>query len=225
MAFQAAPLTAEVRVLFDLNDGEKRASFSLYAKRASGAWTEADLNLLADSVRDQVIAAYVPVMSEDHAFVGVIAKDISQEFGLSVELMEAAPVAGTVASPALPNSNAVVVTWIGASGSAPRRGRIYLPSPTESQVTNSRLTGAAQTAIDGAAAQLRASVEDPPGLASVSQALVSRYQGSEVIGTTSTGKQIKEATKRPVAVVNGVIGRRVSNRIDSQRRRNPREAA
>lgn len=224
MTFQSAPQAAEVRCLFSLNGGEKTAGFSLYSRKSSTNWSESDLNALAAEVGGAIVSDYVPVLSQDHAYVGCIAKDLEAEFGLQVENMEAAPVAGTVVSPALPNAAAVVVTWIGAAGSAPRRGRIYLPSPAESQVTGSSLTGAAQTAILAAATALRAAVEDPAAIAEASQAIISRYAGSTVVGTTLSGKPIKEATKRAVAVVNGVSQLRVSDRVDSQRRRMPRES-
>lgn len=225
MPFQSAPNAAEVRVIFSLNGGSKQAGFSLYAKRAASNWDEASLALLADSVRDAVVASYVPVLSQDHSFVGVVATDLEAEFPLRAEVMEAAPVAGTLASPALPNQAAVVGTWIGAAGLAPRRGRIYLPSPAESQVTGSLLTGAAQAALTTAVGDLRTSVEDPAGLADVSQAIISRYSGSTVDATGASGKQYKIPTKRAVAVVNGVTSHRVSSRVDSQRRRAPRETA
>lgn len=224
MVFQSAPQAAEIRCLFSLNGGEKTAGFSLYSRKQSTNWTEVDLNAIAQEVGGVIVSDLVPVLSQDHSYVGCIAKDLEAEFPLSVENIEAAPVVGGLASPALPNAAAVVVTWIGASGSAPRRGRIYLPSPAESQVTGSRLTGAAQTAILAAATALRAAVENPAAIAEASQAIISRYNGSTVVGTTVSGKSIKEATKRVTAVVNGVSQLRVSDRVDSQRRRMPREA-
>lgn len=224
MTFQSAPDCAVARVLFDLNGGSKRAGFSLYCKK-TGNWTEADLSLLADSVSAAVISDYVPVLSDDHAFVGVIATDLENEFPFRVENLQEAPVPGDVASPALPNSNAVVVTWIGAAGSAPRRGRIYLPSPTEAQVTGSTLEGAADTALTAAAGALRDSVEDVAGIASSAQAIVSRYSGTSEPVFLPSGKRVTEPIKRAVAVVNGVTGFRISSRIDSQRRRMPRESA
>lgn len=225
MPFQSAPQCAEARVLFDLNDGSKRAGFSLYARKASGDWTESDLSLFADAVSDAVIADLIPALSDDHSFVGVIAKDLEDEFPLRVENLQETPVPGEVASPALPNATAVVGTWIGAAGSAPRRGRIYLPSPAESQVDGNVLTAGADTALTAAVAALRTALEPITGVAGSSQAIVSRYSGSTVIGTTSGGREVKEATKRLTAIVNGVDNFRVSSRVDSQRRRAPRESA
>lgn len=225
MTFQSAPNAAEIRVLFDVNDGEKRVGFSLYSRRASANWTVTELTAVAASVYSAVEDDFIPVLSAQHSFVGVIAKDLENEFPVFVEQFAPAPIPGDVAGDALPSQNAVVVTWLGATGSAPRRGRIYLPSPAESQVEGSRLTSAAQTALDAAAVALRASVEDPAGVADASQAIVSRYSGSTVVGTSLSGKAIKEANKRAVAVVNGVSGYRLTNRIDSQRKRMPREAA
>lgn len=222
MVFQPAPLTAQVKCLFTTNDNEKRVSFSLFSKKASAAWTEVDLAALAASVVAAINADYVPVLSEDHAFLGVEARDLANEFPVIVEDMEAAPVAGTVASPALPSNVAVHVRWLGAAGNAPRQGGINLLSPTESQATNSRLTGAALTAYQAVAAALRASVEDPAGVASASQAIISRYAGTIEVGESQSGKKIKEAVKRvPDAVVNGVSQYRVEDLLRTQRKRLP----
>lgn len=225
MAFQSAPQAAEARLLFDLNDGSKRSGFSVIARKSAGDWTEADLSFLADACSDWAINEYVPILSEDHAFVGVKCKDLEHEFPLVAEIIQPAPVAGTVVSPALPNNIAVAVTWIGAAGSAPRSGRSYFVSPAESQVTNSALTGAFQTALTDAAGALRTALEPITGVAGSSQAIVSRYSGTSEPVFLPSGKKVTEPIKRAVAVVNGVTGLRVGSRIDTQKKRLPREAA
>lgn len=223
MTFQPAPLAAEIRAIFLLN-GEKTAGFSMYSRLTSGVWTTARLNALCASLDAAILADYIPALSHSHSYIGVRAKNLAVEFGESVELLGGG-VPGDLVADALPNQAAVVITWLGSPGSAPARGRSYLPSPSEAQVTGSSLTSGAVTALEAVATSLRAAVEDPSGIPEASQAIVSRYSGSVVVGTTQSGRPIKEALKRDTAIVNGVAGFRVGGRVDSQRKRMPREAA
>lgn len=215
MAFQSVPDTAQFTAFFEGPDGTN-ASFSLYSRNTLAPWDESQLNTIEADFR-QAVTDYMAHVSNEWSFVRTEARDLEVEFGRVQEYAFAA-VVGSLAVASLPANVAVVGSFRGQPGSAPRSGRIYLLPPTEAQVTGNLLSAGAVTDLQGDLEDLGNSMS----ASGPAQVLVSRYSGSTLVDMPD-GQRLKKPTKRLTAVTNLVASRTVKTRVDSQRRRLPDE--
>lgn len=214
--FQSVPNTAEFEALFRLGNGQE-AQFSFRANNDAGPWDATQLNAARDAYRDAIVAELMPVVCDAHEFLGVRARDLEVRFGRMSEAIEAAPVAGSLASPSLPGNVAVVVKLFCDIG-PPRQGRVFGLPPTEAQVDGDTLTGAAQTALQDAFQAIFDSLDDLPNVAVVA---VSRFSGT-LKEVTPSGKKVSTPIPRDEAVVANVSSVTVQSLLGSCRRRHSR---
>lgn len=218
MAFQPVDNTAQFTAKFTVL-GEP-CQFAVYSNDDAGNWDATELNDVMEAIRDAIVTEYMPAVSEDHAYLGIVGRDLEAEFGRVEELFEPAPVAGGLDEPSLPGNTVVRATFMSATG-APRRGGISLLAPTEAQVTGNRLLAGAQTALQAAVEAISAAA----GLAARSHVIVSRFDGRELVTVSKFGEDttVWKPKKRASGVVADVARVRIGTRIDTLRRRLPAE--
>lgn len=217
--FQSVNNTAKFDCLFALNHVE-RAQFSVYCRNSAAPWDATQLTTKANQIRDAIVDDYMPVVSEAHDFVGIVARDLEDQFGRVEEVIEVAPIPGGLAQPTLPGNVAVVATFKSALG-APRRGRIFLLPPTETQVVGDLLSLAAQAALFTAADSIHDAVT---ASGFNSHVIVSRFQGN-TLQLNSRGETVRKPTQRVIPAVADVAAVEVKRRTDSMRSRLSKEPA
>lgn len=220
MAFQPVNNVAKFDCIF-ASQGTKRAQFSLYVRNDASAWDATQLTTTANAIDAAIVADYVPALSQDHDYLGIIARDLEVQFGRVEEVMQAAPVPGTLASPALPGNVAVVCTFKSAVG-APPRGRIFLLSPAESQVTGELLTAGAQGDLQDACDAISAAAGQAVGNAHV---IVSRFSGRELAPPDKFDQVLLKPTPRASGVTAEVATVQVRSRVDTLKNRLAAEPA
>lgn len=212
MPFQAVPDTAHIKMKFT---HVVASQCDVYCRNVTApGWSSGRLQDLADAVVAWWNADGVDVFSDAGELTEVETIDIGDEFGLRATASAGAN--GTVTGDFLPTNNAALVTFLGDAGSPPRKGRIYWPSLSESQVTGNLITTAAETALQTA----MESLVDAINGASTGNAfvIVSRYSGFTLVDYPD-GTTRKVPTKRDPAVTNTISGVNVRRTIASQRNR------
>jgi hypothetical protein len=217
MPFQSVPDTAAFTAHFTGPDGT-RMSFTLYSRNTAAPWDATQLSTMAEALADAIDADYMPAVSSDFTFINVTGRDLEAEFG-RVHEGAAHNTAGGIAVASLPANVAVRATFIGEPGAAPRRGGINLLPPTEAQVVGNIVQPAALALLETAVASMAAAVD----AGTAAHAIVSRYSGTTVTVSPS-GRKFREPVKRVAAVTNTVNDIIVKNRVDSQRKRRPKES-
>lgn len=209
MAKQLVPDVAEARLFFTAS--EKPCQMSIYARNTSDPWTLDNLADYGASLRTWV-DSYLSVLSNAHTYVGMSINDLGADPGNTFEDIEATPVQGDVAEPALPNNVALKATFVGGQNAYPRRGGVYLLPPTEAQVGGNFTTTTFETAIEAIMQILIDEVSAP--ILGRALVIVSRY--NKALYPTPPHK-------RPEGVSNTVASITVKRRMDTQRRRLPVE--
>lgn len=215
MAFQAVPNVISLQCNFLLLHLIE-AHFTVYCENDAEAWDGAAMATKAEAVADAIVAEYVPLMSQDHDFIGVTARDLEVQYGRVVEFPVAATPGG-IASPSLPTQVAPVVKWRAEVG-APRLGFAKLMAPAENQVVGNLISGGTTLAdLTAAMDALRAAITDGVG---PSHVILSRYSGMHnVDGPNDTVERVP--TQRgavltnnvQAGIVNPILGTQKSRRI------------
>lgn len=219
-AFQPVNNTASFTAHFTGPDAAP-ASFTLYSRNDAGPWDEVALTNIAEDLRDAIVASYLPVVSDEWNFDRVVGRDLEDQFPQVVEVTPAGAAPGELVSKSLPVNVAVRATFVGDPGSAPRTGGIALLAPAEAQVDGSLLTLVSQGVLQDAAEALHNAMS-AVGPAHV---IVSRYSGTHLEGPDSKGRIKLVPTKRLAGVTNTVQSVRLGRRVDTLKKRLPREAA
>lgn len=121
MAFQRVPNTVEIRCICDWNDQEFVTTF--YARTAA-SYNAGDVGQVHEAVGEAWRDSMMLHLTSDVTFDRSEVRDLNTEFGFS-ESTEY-NVAGTQAPPTAPPQLAVLITFTGDSGAAPRRGRHFI---------------------------------------------------------------------------------------------------
>lgn len=148
-----------------------------------------------------------PTMPTTISLVNIKLTDLTTETAPVVNYGTGLPIAGTGASPALPNNVAFVITKRTAQRGRSFRGRIYHPGLMEGSVTGNTVSGSAATAIIGAYDDLLAF---STAGATWTMGVVSRYTN---------------LAPRATGVFTGVVNLTTDGNVDSQRRRLPGRGA
>jgi hypothetical protein len=146
MDYIEVPNTAQLELVY--NWGGQQCQNVLHYLKAT-PWTAAQLEELAEEAADLWTVQFPGVMPTTLSLIEVVATDLSDQFGPSITHGTGLPVAGTNASPSLPNNVALVVTKRTASRGRSFRGRIYHPGLVESQVVGNTVNPSDVTAILG----------------------------------------------------------------------------
>lgn len=136
--------------------------------------------------------------------IGVTAHDISVVNGEKYELVISPPYPGAVGLPSVPNNVAVVASLITSKTGRSFQGRTYLPGIPESEVLGNTVLVAQTTAYVNAFIALQAQLT-----LAASELVVASF--------------ISGGVPRAVGVATPVTSVAVKNRVDTQRRRLPRE--
>lgn len=149
---------------------------------------------------DTGMKAWMPVTL---SLIEVKLTDLTTQISPSVFATTGLPVAGTNVSPALPNSNALVLTKRTALRGRSYRGRIYIPGLIEGQVTANAVSSAYQTNY------------------------LNFWNGLRTITTTLNSFEMVVLSKKQngswlaQGILTPVIGFTTDGQVDSQRRRLP----
>ena len=132
MPYIPVPNTAQLELIYDW--GGQVCETVLHYVKAS-PW---DVSLLTDLCESAVLewdAAFQTQMPSTLSLIGVRATDLASQTGAVVNYGTGLPLAGSGASPSLPNNVALVVTKRTALRGRSYRGRLYHPGLNEAQVT------------------------------------------------------------------------------------------
>lgn len=120
--------------------------------------------LLATEVKDEFWTAYLkPLLSDELAYLGNKTQMVFPTREAPFLDVESSPIPGTLASPALNGTNAVIVAEYGSEWGARTRGRMYIPGLPESQASDGRITGTDYSPFQSAADTWYAIEVEPNG--------------------------------------------------------------
>lgn len=127
-------------VYFILDDREISVSLNFYEITARTEDAQTAAGLLNAEIYDKFWGDYLqPLLSEDLTFTGSKTQMVSPSREAPNEQLLATPEVGTLTSPALNGTNAVIVAEYGDEWGARYRGRMFVPGLPESQVSAGRI--------------------------------------------------------------------------------------
>lgn len=203
MAFQPAPFTAQVTMVFALPNGASGVNV-YHCMHGDEGWTEIELESLVSMFRQWWVSEVRSGVSNECALTRVEAKDISAAVAPFTVDDLLPPMAGSVASPMLPaNVSCVVSHSTGLTGRS-SRGRTYMLGLPESLVSGNYVTQGLANDYNNAFEQLLVDLRN----ASTPLAVLSRFTDG-----------LPRAAALAIPIVASYLR---DNRIDTQRRRLPR---
>lgn len=125
MAFQPAPLCAEVILDFIMNG---KATANVLNFRAAGGYTQADLDNLAAAVGGSAGSSFVPIFTLTQQYIGCRVKGLAVQNDLISSSSDGAGT-GENTEVALPNNVSLCVTLKTAVTGRSARGRFFMQPP------------------------------------------------------------------------------------------------
>lgn len=193
-----ADRTAEVKVMFQTPGGYAQNSFHFIK---STEWSSTDLDDLAHAMEDWVKGSYLPIVSGQVSYTGIVATDLSDSNGPQVELPCTSGCTGGNGSNVLPSNVTVAIKLTTPLRGRSYRGRNFFVGLTEDAVSGDTVASGTVTAIQDAWDSL---VGIDAILTGAALAIVSYCQAGAWLTS---------------AVVTTVTAASVENTVDSQRRR------
>jgi len=168
--------------------------------------TEAFLGTLADACLAWWDAGGKDAFSNELYLSTVEATQQDVQNGFQVTSVNDPPIAGGTAASALPNNVAVVTTFRTSLIGRSHRGRVFLPGIANNAVSGSNVIAGAVTNLDDAMTDLLATMVT----AGCTPVVVSKFH---------------DGAPRSTAVVTPIATIQVRSRVDTQRRRLPKETS
>lgn len=214
MAFQPVNDTAQFRIQFQGTLGGEladtvRAEFSLYVRNTINPWATTTLQAMADAIRDEVDASGIPLLGAAWSFIGVVARDLEDEF--SPVMFAAGAGIGTRAGQTAPPSVCPLVKVLGDAGGAPRFGLVHPPYGVEADLDVDAWTSAFVNAVSAHIEDIRTAIAGT-GVGNA-MVIVSRFNGTE------PDPDARRSVKRAAGVTNTTSTISTRNRIGSMRER------
>lgn len=204
MPFQPVPRTAEFRILQEATPevgGTIEMINTVYLRKTANAlWTAGELASAAAMVETGWNNEIRPEQSNAVQTIEVQARALDQEFG--PQHVEPVNLPGLVADQTNSLAVAYGVTLLGGPGTAPRRGRLFIPGVPENRASMGALTAAAQSGVRTAMLDFHGTITTGDW----DMVIVSRYLAGAL---------------RPTAVTNEVADILVNRLLWSQRDRRP----
>lgn len=179
---------------------------NVYHFTTTVAVVEADLIALAQLLTDWWDSDLYFNFSNQIALERVVATDVSQEAGGQYAITQGVPIPGNIASPAMSNNVAAVVTKRTAQIGRSYRGRTYFAGITEANVVNNTIDSSIIVSLVTSVANM---IDDADALGYTF--VVASYQNNNA--------------PRAVGVATPVVQVGMNARVDTQRRRLPDEGA
>jgi len=168
--------------------------------------TETFLGVLADACLAWWDAGGKAAFSNELYLSTVEATQQNVQNGFQVTAVNDPPIAGGIVASAMPNNVAVVTTFRTSQIGRSHRGRVFLPGVASNDVSGSNVISGAVTDFDDAMTDLLATMVT----AGCTPVVVSKYH---------------EGAARTTAVVTPITTIQVRSRVDTQRRRLPKETS
>lgn len=199
MAFVPFPDTAQFEVRY-IDDGQKVEN--VYHVDDATPWDATTLAAMCAVFVNWWDVSMQPLVSDAVQLVGIVAKDMSAEFGVGIDYATGLPLTGGNTSGDFPNNVTLAVKWSTGLSGRSFRGRTYHIGLSKNQVAGQIVVATPLANIVAAYNALIADVDAAGGALSVA----SRFDGG-VERTSGVTTHILSASADPV--------------IDSQRRRLP----
>jgi hypothetical protein len=199
MPFQPCPDIASFRLQIK-NNGQLCENV-FHVQRDTG-WTETDLGDTCAAILDWTETKLF-LWPDTVVIQRVVARDLTTEDGIGLEVSPGIADTGTLDSPELPNNVALAVKWTTGLVGRSRRGRTYHMGLTEIQVTGNTVDPSAVAALLDMYLDLKTAIESVSGNVMV---VLSRWSHNVL---------------RDEGIGTPILNVSVDNTIDSQRRRLP----
>lgn len=167
-------------------------------EKTTGAFTQAEVELMAEDLSTWVLAELVPEVVTDLTFTEWYIVDLSNQNGWVVEYTINEP--GTIAVDPLPPQDAICISFLTNSRGRSFRGRTYLPGISKNSVDNGLVIAGVQTSLFGAYNSLNG--------------YLASYDTIHVVPS-----RISNGVERTTGVTTPVTNYRVNPAVATQRRR------
>jgi hypothetical protein len=181
---------------------------------SADTWTAPELTALCQAIIAWYESDLAPQLSTDHALTKVVARDLTTEESVGVEVQGNSTSHGTRNSPALPGNVAIAMKLVTGLTGRNRRGRLFIGGLGEDEVTGNGVVGNRLDDLLAAFNGLITIINQAGGTWVVN----SQYNGTE-LEDKPDGQRIRVPIARAAGVTTPVTTVTSDGLLDSQRRR------